>query len=174
MPTNLQISDVLKRLRSGERDAGFEAVLEQMSPEEFIAQIRESYPVLFQERHIGRKHEVGMAQAVRFEFSSHQPSDSLFPVVQLAPILWRCVFVSSYDNSISEVTVTKSIRARPAWRVANEAVLKLGSGFKLDKGPDGWTLKSVERRASILSNEFLRKRGWKFEVLQPLLAKRRA
>jgi hypothetical protein len=174
MPASHQIDDVLHQLRSGSLDAESMVFLEQIPADELVSDLQEAYPVLFQERSIGRKHEVGMARALRFEFSSHQSPDSLFPVVHLVPILWKCVFVSSYDNAISEITTTVSIRIRPAWIVANETVVKLASGFKLDKTPDGWRAKSVERRAATLSDEFLRKRGWKFDVFQPFLAKRRA
>jgi len=167
------MSDVLNRLRSGNLDAESTAILEHVSADEFIAGLGETYPVLFQERHIGRKHEVGMARAVRFECFEHKPSNSSFPVWHLVPVLWKCVFVSAYDNAISEVTTARSVHVRPAWTAADEAVLKLGSGRKIDKTPDGWTVKSVKHRATTLSGEFLRKRGWKFDVLQPFLAARR-
>ena len=139
MPASHQkIGDLLCQLRCGSFDAENAGFLEQMSADELVSDLQETHPVLFQERSIGRKHEVGMARALRFEFSSRQSRDSLFPAVHLVPILWRCVFVSSYGNAISEITMTASVRVRPAWGVANEAVLKLGSGFKLDKTPDGW------------------------------------
>jgi len=167
------MSDVLNRLRSGNLDAESVAILEHVSAEEFIAGLGETYPVLFQERLIGRKREVGMARAVRFECFERQPSKSCFPVWHLVPILWKCVFVSAYDNAISEVTTARSVHVRPTRTAADEAVLKLASCRKIDKTPDGWTVKSVKHRPTTLSGEFLRKRGWKFDVLQPFPSSRR-
>ena len=115
-----------------------------------------------------------MARAVRFECFQHQPSKSSFPVWQLVPVLCKCVFVSAYDNAIGEVTTATSVHVRPGWTAADEAVLKLGNCRKIDKTPDGWTAKTVKHRTATLSGAFLRKRGWKFDVLQPFLATRRA
>jgi hypothetical protein len=174
MPTSLQMSDVLNRLRSGSLDAAIAATLEHTSAEEFIAGLAETYPVLFQERRIGRKREVGMARAVRFECLEHKPSKSFFPVWHLVPVLWKCVFVSAYDDAVSEVTIATSVHVRPAWTAADEAVLKLRGCRKIDKTPDGWIVKTIKHRSTTLSGEFLRTRGWKFDVLQPFLATRRA
>ena len=66
-----------------------------------------------------------MARALRFEFSPHH---SLSPALCLLPVLWKCVFVSSYDDRVSEVTSAASIHVRPAWNVPHKTVLKLGAG----------------------------------------------
>lgn len=171
MSTTFEISDLLTRLRAGNLDTDTTAILHHLSADEFIAGLSETYPVLFQERRIGRKREVGMARAVRFEFAGHQPSNSFFPAVHLVPILWKCVFVSAYDNAVSEVTTVNSIHIRPAWTAANEAVLRMGTSRKIDKTTDGWTVKSIKHRTTTLSDEFLRKRGWKFDVLQPFFVR---
>jgi len=169
MPTNHEMIAVLRQLRSARPDAGVAERLGQMSANAIVADIRAAYPVLFQERFIGRKHEVGVARALRFEFSAR---DSLSPALCLLPVLWKCVFVSSYDDVVSEVTSTASIHVRPAWNTPHKTVLKLGRGVKFDSTAEGWTVKPLQRRAVTLSDDLLRKRGWKFDILAPFLAKR--
>ena len=70
-------------------------------------------------------------------------------------------------DSISEITMTASIRVRPEEGASRELILKMGRGYKLDRTPDGWVLKPLQRRAVTLAEDFLSKRGWKFEALLP-------
>jgi hypothetical protein len=125
------------------------------------------YPILFQERRIGRKHEVGRARSSKLELAVRKLPDTLFPSVHPLMVLSKCLFVNSYDDSISGITVTSSIRVWPKGGSAKDAILKLGSGFKLDRAPDGWTIKPLKGRPVTLSEDFLRERGWKFEALRP-------
>src|SRR5438270_9491023 len=101
MPT-FQTKDLLHQLRSGQWDPANASLLEQLSAGPFIANLRNRYPVLFQERRVGRKHEVGLARSLRFEFAVRPLPGSLFTPPCLLPILWRCLFVSAYEDSISE------------------------------------------------------------------------
>ena len=104
---------------------------------------------------------------LRFEFAVRKVSDSLFPQVFLLPALARCLFVSSYGDSISEITMTTSIPVRRKEGTSRELILKMGRGDKLDRVPDGWVLKPLHRRAVTLAEDFLSKRGWKVEALLP-------
>ncbi len=45
-----------------------------------------------------------------------------------------------------------------------DVTLKMGGGYKLDKTPDGWTVKRLERRTITLTEPFLVQRGWNFDV----------
>ena len=159
----LQMLDFLHELRLGTLDAAHAAFLDHISANDFISELRTTYPLLFQERSIGRKHEVGMALSVRYE--AHHVSDSLFLSLRLIPFLSQCIMVSSYDDVISEVTATKSVRVRPARESSNQVILKLGPGFKLDKTPDEWAVRLLKRRTVTLSADFLQKRGWNFAAL---------
>ncbi len=172
MSTGYETTAVLKQLRSNALDPAVVEHLISTPAGAFIADIRDAYPLLFQERTIGRKHEVGLARGVRYELSPHGLDDSLFSPVFLLPVLWKCVLVSSYDDVLSEITATASIRVRPVWEIPNTTVVKLGRGAKLDSTAEGWTVKPLRRRAATLSNEFLRQRGWKFDVLAPFMARR--
>ena len=93
-----QIKDLLRQLRSGKLAVVDAAPLEQLSAKELISDLGSLYPIVFQERHVGTKHEVGMARSLRFEFAVRKVSDSLFPHVSLLPVLARCLFVSSYEG----------------------------------------------------------------------------
>ena len=59
-----QSKELLRNLRAGKLDASVAAFLEQLAADDFIADLRRYYPVLFQERNIGRKHEIGLARYV--------------------------------------------------------------------------------------------------------------
>jgi hypothetical protein len=144
--------------------------LEQLSARRLISDLREFYPVMFQERRVGRKHEVGMARSIRFELAVRKLPDSLFYHVFLFPFLARCMFVSSYEDSISEITVAANIRVKPKEGASREVILKMGHGYKLDRTPDGWVTKPLPGRAATFTEDLLSKRGWKFEVLVPFRA----
>jgi hypothetical protein len=162
----LQTRDLLQQLRSGQWDPANATLLEPLSASEFTTDLRSLYPVMFQERSVGRKHEIGLARSLRFEFAVRKHPGSLFTPPCLLPVLWRCLFVSSYEESISEITITSTVRVSPA-SGTRDVILKMGRGYKLDRTPDGWALKPLERRAVTLSEAFLAKRGWKFEALLP-------
>ena len=51
-----------------------------------------------------------------------------------------------------------------------ELTLRTGRGHKLDKTPDEWSNKELKPRKINLSEEFLAKRGWKFERSFPCCA----
>ena len=76
--------------------------------------------------------------------------------------------MSGYDDAVSEITQIASIDLRPAGIVRSEFTLKTGRGSKLDKTLDEWLVKRLKPRKINLSEEFLAKRGWKFETLVPL------
>ena len=163
-----ETKDLLHQLRSGRLDPASVGILAQVPAHEFLSDLRQIYPVVFQERSIGRKREIGLARTVRLEAKL---ADSLFPAVQLLPVLRRCLFVSSYDDSISEITATASVHMSPKWDLPHEVVVRIGRGFKLDRTPDGWTVSAIKHRTTVLSQEFLLRRGWKAEALIPFLAR---
>jgi len=108
-----------------------------------------------------------MARSLRFEFAVRKLPDSRLPRVYLLPILWRCLFVSSYEDSISEITKVSSIRVATRGGASGDVILKMGRSHKLDRTPDGWVLKSLKRREATLTESFLANRGWKFDAIVP-------
>ena len=135
---------------------------------DLVSNLLDSFPVLFQERVVGRKREVGMAGSLLFRLAAHRPTGSRFQSMEFYPVLWRCVFVSGYGDTVSEITQVASINLWPADAARTELTLRTGRGHKLDKTLDEWSKKELKPRKINLSEEFLAKRGWKFEALVPL------
>lgn len=160
--------DLLKKVRRGGLDANDEVFLESLSAREFITDLRGIRPVLFQERVIGRKVEVGLARAVRPSFAVHASPGSAFRLVYLAPVLTRCLFVSAYDDRIGEITFITTIHMRLARAKSNEFVIRMGRGRKLDKAPDGWRTRRLPPCRHTFAEALLIDRGWKFDALVPV------
>ena len=162
-----QVADFLRQLRSGKCDAASAASFENLPVADVLDAVRRQYSVVFQERVIGRKTELGLARSRQFQMAIPENGRHTFVSVELLPILRNCLVLSLYDGALSGISVAKSIRLRPAPSDAEGMLVAMGSGYKLDKLPDGWVFKQCSRRATVLSEPFLRARGWKFDVLQP-------
>ena len=167
MPAD-SMNDLLRDLRRGKLDVANSKFIAGTSLSDLVSSLLGSFPVLFQERTVGRKREVGMARSLLFRLAPHQSSGSRFQSMELCPFLWRCVFVSGYDDGVSEITQIASINLRPAGTARVELTLRMGHGVKLDKTFHEWLVKELKPRKVNLSEEFLAKRGWKFEALVPL------
>ncbi|MBV8677091.1 MAG: hypothetical protein JO355_07975 [Planctomycetaceae bacterium] len=61
--------ELLRRLRSGRMDVANTGALEKFSANVLIEDIKNFYNILFQERQVGNKHEVGLARSLKVEFS---------------------------------------------------------------------------------------------------------
>jgi hypothetical protein len=153
-----QARELILRLRAGAIDPKDTAALEGQPAFAFIADVRKLFPVEFQERRVGRKYEVGLARSIRQELTLINVAGSPFPV--LLPEIRRCLFVSCYDDRLSEITYTSRILIRPTGEATGEVVLDMEPGNKLDRTPDGWVLKPLKKRAVTLTEAFLAKRGW--------------
>jgi hypothetical protein len=159
-----EINGMLKQLKLGNFDLSQTAQLERLSPNEFILDLRDSYPVVFQERQIRDKREIGMARKISLETAARQIPGSNFSQFSIFPSIKNCVLVSYYANALSEITVLSEIRVRPKGGPSLDVNLKMGHGYKLDKTPDGWFVKQLKHRSVTLSESFLLARGWRFEV----------
>ena len=109
-----------------------------------------------------------MARSLLFRLAAHRSPGSRFQSMEFFPVLWRCVFVSGYGDTVSEITQISSIILRPADTARTELTLRTGRGFKADRTLDEWLVKELNPRKVTLSEEFLAKRGWKFKSLVPL------
>ena len=143
-----QSKELLRNLRAGKLDASVAAFLEQLAADDFIADLRRYYPVLFQERNIGLKHEIGLARS-RFEVvnGSIRNDD--------VPVLLKCLLISSYGDSLSGLEALSSIRIVPPGSPGADLTLASSRGFKLDKTTDGWLYRQTERSCSRFSKSFL-------------------
>jgi len=160
----IEIKDLLRQLRSGKLDVANAPSLEQLSAGDLVADLREMYPLVFQERRIRNKHEIGMARSISLETSYHQIPNSHFFDVRLFRTLRKCVFMSSYNDSLGEITTISHIQVVPKGGADLDVTLKMGGGYKLDKTPDGWTVRRLKRRTITLNEPFLLRRGWNFDV----------
>ena len=163
----INLSEILRQLRTGHFNVAEASLLEALSARQLMADLQRWYPVKFQDRDVGRKHEVALARSIRYEVGFANRDVSIFSPLRLRPVLRSCVFASCYDDSLSEITTTSCVYVKPTRKPKKGLILKMGRGFKLDKSPDGWTLNSIKGRAVNLSMEFLEKRGWQFDVFVP-------
>jgi len=159
--------ELIIRLRLGKLDAADASAFEGISARELVEDLRFLYPVVFQERRVGRKSEVGMARRVKFELAARKLPHSAFVPMVLRPVLSRCLFLSAYEDSISEISVSAGIGVWPKGDAVRALSLKMGNGYKLDRTPDGWAVKLVRARGVVLAEAFLADRGWKFDALTP-------
>ncbi len=159
-----QMKEILNQLKLGRFDLSQTAQLERFSPAEFLSDLRESYPIVFQERQIRDKHEIGMARRISMETSARQVPGSSFLRFGIFHSVKNCVLISDYANSLSEITVLSEIRVRPKSGPSLDVIVKMGRGYKLDKTPDGWYVKQLKNRSVTISESFLLARGWRFEV----------
>ncbi len=162
------MNDLLRDLRLGKLDAASAKFLAGTPLGDLVLNLFHSFPVLFQERVVGRKREVGMARSLLFRLAPHRSTGPRFQSMEFYPVLWRCVFVSGYDDTVSEIAQVASINLWPADTAQTKLTLRTGRGHKLDKTLDEWSNKELKPRKVNLSEEFLAKRGWKFEALVPL------
>ena len=158
-------ADLLSRLRLGRLDVVEAAALEQVKAADLIAEIAGLYPFRFQERRLREKWEIGSARALRWELAARRPRGTLFPIWFLMPVWRHCVLLSGEGDSLTGVAAISRLAARPLHKPFLGLALTTGPGFKLDKTADGWILKTEQRRTAKLSEEFLQKRGWRFDSL---------
>ena len=164
-----QMSHLLRDLRLGKLvDATSSEFLDKIAFGGLVSILLDSFPVLFQERVVGRKREVGMARSLLFRLAAHRSAGPRFQSMEFYPVLWRCVFASGYGDTVSEITQVASINLWPADTARTTLTLRTGRGHKLDRILDEWSVKEVKPKKINLAEEFLAKRGWKFEALVPL------
>lgn len=162
-----QLRTNLSRLKHDQWDAGLEAYFKQLSANDLMDALRADFPVVFQERWIGRKHEMGLAREVIYELRIRKMPQSPFSGMLLVPTLRHCFLVSAYDDAVSELTWVSRIRLKPKKGDASSVAIIFGSGTKIDKTVDGWVKKPLSRSGTPLSDEALKKHGWKFDLFQP-------
>ena len=109
-----QMIHLLRDLRLGKLDAASSKYLGGTPLADLVSNLLDLFPVLFQERVVGRKREVGMARSLLFRLATHRSTGSRFQSMEFYPVLWRCVFVSGYDDTVSEITQIARIDLWPA------------------------------------------------------------
>lgn len=160
-----QSEELLNRLRRGILDPADVHFLEHAQARELRTEFTERYPIVFQERQIRDKWELSVAASLRFELASRRTKSGSFPLLLLVPVLGRCVFLSGEGDLVTGIRLAAGLRVKPS---RAGLAIRTGRGFKLDHTPDGWAIKPAPARTVQLSEDFLRKRGWRFDAFQPL------
>ena len=159
------VEHLLSSLQLGTFDVANGQDFERISAQSLIDDLKKTHPLVFQERVIGTKHEIGLAAEISHRPNLHCVPGSLFLADHGCPVLIDCYFISTYEDRISEITWADEFRIRPIHQVPAKLGLSFGRGYKLDKTIDGWTLKALLKRESELTEEFLVKRGWQFQAV---------
>ena len=161
------IKGVLLSIRQGQADAATAAVVESIAAKDVIRELKGEFPLVFQARDVGRKFEIGLARGVEYTLDFRTMRDAPFQSVRLLPRLNHCVLVSGTGDAVSEITYCRTLAIRPTCAAGGGVKLRFGKGFKFDKTVDGWALKELRRRWTLLSEAVLQKHGWQFNVLPP-------
>lgn len=159
------IQELLRKIKAGVYEPAAVELVERTSREEFLAEFDSEFPLRFQERWLGKKWEVGLAHSLRHEIGAFSSRKTFFPLLFLIPVFRRCLFLSGEEDHLTGIALASRLTVRPIGEAVRELALTTGKGFKLDKAPDGWSLKPVEKRTVRLSEDFLRTRGWRFDTL---------
>ncbi len=161
------IKQVLVDLRHGQFDPSAAPSIESLSAKSFVDDMRRQYAFVFQERRVGRKTEIGMAQNVSYMLTFQHVPNSLLQGVRLYPSLEKCFLISYYGDEITEIAWARRILVRPSRTDGSGLFVSFTNGTKLDKTVDGWRTKPLNRKKVLLSEDLLRKRGWQFDILPP-------
>jgi hypothetical protein len=162
-------TELLSHLHEGSLDATDTAMLEQTSAAQLVNELRSLYPITFQERHVGKKWELSLARQFRAEIRFRVRRNGLFAYCLLVPAYVNCVMINIEDDALTGISRLSRLTV---WEIAKPEpglALKSGHGFKLDKTPDGWSLKPMRRKLVKLSGSFLQDRGWRFDHLKTVI-----
>jgi hypothetical protein len=160
-----QTVELLRRLRAGQLDQTDAAHLEQLKADELLAALALVYPHRFQERHLSNKWEVGMARSRHFELVARFFRGSQLPSLMLVPVLGQCLLLSGEVEAVTGISTSPRLVVRPIHKPFHGIALTTSRGFKLDRFPDGWEVKSLAKRTVRLTEDFLRQHGWRFDLL---------
>lgn len=160
----------LESLRNGTLDVAKPLSFDQVSASALINELSATHGYVFQQRSIGSKTEIGIARTISLQMVFRASQRSMFLGSRLIPILLDCYLISGYDDVLSEVTWSKRISVRPVSRSNREVSLQLGTGYKLDKIDESWSMKPLLRRKMKLSEKVLQDRGWQFDLFKRVLS----
>jgi hypothetical protein len=143
--------------------------LEQLKADDLLAALAPVYPLRFQDRRLAKKWEVGLARSLRFELVARCFRGSQFPTLMLVPVLSRCLLLSGEAEAVTGISTSSRIVVRPIHKPFHGLALTTSRGFKLDKFPDGWEVKPLVKRTVKVTEDFLRQRGWRFDLLRQVV-----
>lgn len=162
------VKSALKQIRDGTFDVAAAApTFETLSARQFVDDLLDAYPFVFQRRERGRKREIGMARSVAYRLEFRKQRHAVLHRGYMLPWLERCFLVSAYDDRLSEITWIRRIYARPLAATERGLSLSFSRGYKLDRTIDGWVMQALPRTNAQLAHDLLVRRGWQFDALPP-------
>jgi hypothetical protein len=164
-----QTGELLRHLRVGQFDLPDVAYLEQLKANDLLADLAPVFPVRFQDRQLSEKWEIGMARSVCFELVAQRSRGSDLPTLILVPVLRKCLFLSGEAETVTGISMSPRILIRPIHKPFHGLALTTSRGYKLDKLLDGWEIKPLAKKTVKLAEDFLRQRGWRFDVLRQFI-----
>jgi hypothetical protein len=162
----MRTKELFHNLTNGRLDRADTEMLEQTSAKQLVDELRSLYLLTFQERRIGRKWELSLARKFRAELVFRPILNAIFVSGVLVPSYLDCVMLNSEGDCVTGISRFPRLTVWPVRRPEKGLALKTGRGFKLDRTPDGWSIKPLRRRLVRLSEAFLRERGWRFDHLK--------
>jgi hypothetical protein len=109
-----------------------------------------------------------LARSVEHRLALKRLPRSPFMVGEILPVLRRCVFLCGEGAAVTGWSLIPQIQVRRGARGSRGVILVTSSGFKLDRFPDGWEMKPLAKKKTLLTEDFLHQRGWRFDALLPL------
>lgn len=167
----IQIEELLDRLKAGVFDPMDVQTLEQAPLHDFLAEVEAAYPVRFQERRIREKWEIGLARRLRLELASFSSNRACFPLLVMMPVFRHCLFLSGEGDAITGIGLATRLMVKPIQKPFQGLALTTGRGFKLERTPDGWDIKPLMKRTVKLTDDFMQKRGWRFDLMHQFTPK---
>ena len=156
--------EVLEDLRRGCASDASKSLAVSMSFTQFVADAKNRYPVVFLEKTLRQKQEIGICSSVSVENNVLAPGSASAACGCKFTRLHECVFVNAYNNRITGISAAAQIDV--GCTQGDEGVLvRLGACCKLDHLPDGWDFKKVEPVERTFPQELLQANGWKLDVL---------
>jgi hypothetical protein len=159
-------AELLQHVKNGILDPADTALLEQVSAAQMVAELRSSFPVLYQERRIGRQWEISLARSVRAELRSPAMVAGALASFRVVHVYVNCVTLVAENDRVTGITREPRITVWAVRRPEPGLAVKSGSGFKLDLFPDGWMIQPIGGKRTVkLSEQLLRKYGWRFDLI---------
>jgi hypothetical protein len=161
-----RLANLLKNLKKGLFSPDDVAFLEQIAVKDLVEELHSVYRLTLQERLVGQKCELSLARSLRL-IAPLIPNSMLgYLTLRLVPDYLDCIMISAESGQITGVSRSSRLRIRQLTKPEPALELRTGRGHKLDKMPDGWSMKPLAKRTIRLSEPFLRERGWKFDLLR--------
>jgi hypothetical protein len=74
--------------------------------------------------------------------------------------------LSGEAEAVTGISTSQRIVVRPIRKPFHGLAVTTSHGFKIDRFPDGWNVKPLVKKTVELTEDFLRQRGWQFDLFR--------